>query len=292
MTELSKSIDTLVDDIHNIFLKKDGHTINEENLESFAGNVKNHLRRALKEAGPRQGEVSKELRMSKLGTPNRKLWFEHNIENTEVDRSLSPATLIKFIYGNFLEELIILLAKEAGHLVEGEQGEVFIDDVKGHRDCIVDGITIDIKSASKFSYQKFADGSLSKNDPFGYIAQLSSYVKADGGDQGAFLVINKETGELTLLKVGEIDMIDPVKRIKEVKNVLSKPAPPVEKCYEPEPDGKSGNKTLHKNCTFCDFKELCWKDANGGKGLRKFKYATGKKYFVEVTNLPRVEEVL
>lgn len=285
---MTKTIDTLVNDIHDLFKKNEGHEVDEDNLERFANNVKEHLRRALKEAGPRRNEVPKDLRMSKLGIPNRKLWYEYNIAQGEVDRTLQPSTLIKFIYGNFLEELAILLAKEAGHLVEGEQGEVEIDGIKGHRDCKIDGITTDIKSASKFAFQKFFDGSLHKNDPFGYIAQLSSYVKADGGDTGAFLAINKETGDLTLLKINAIDMIDPVKRVAEVKDLLSRPAPPETKCYEPEPDGKSGNMTLAKGCTFCEFKELCWKDA----GLRKFRYASGIKYLTKVVNLPKVEEVL
>lgn len=288
---MDKSIDSLVSDIHGLFVKTEGHDINEQNLDAFANNVKEHLKRALKEAGPRQNEVPTELRMSKLGTPNRKLWFEFNNTDGKVDRTLSPSTLIKFIYGHFLEELTILLAKEAGHLVEGEQGEVEIDGVVGHRDCRIDGITTDIKSASKFSFQKFADGSLLKNDPFGYVAQLSSYVKADGGDTGAFLAINKETGDLTLLKLHSIDMINPHYRIKEIREVLSEPAPPVAKCYEPEPEGKSGNMVLNRNCTFCDFKDKCWKDANDGKGLRKFKYSTGTKHFVKVANPPRVEEV-
>ena len=283
---MAKSIDTLISDIHDLFLKKEGHEINEENLDSFTNNVKEGLRRALREAGARQGEVPKELRMSKLGTPNRKLWYEFN--STDTDRNLSPTTLIKFIYGNFLEELALLLAKEAGHLVEGEQGEVIIEGVKGHRDCKIDGITTDIKSASKFSFQKFADGSLHKNDPFGYIAQISSYVKADSGDTGAFFVINKETGELTLLKVHEMDMINPVTRIADIKEVLSKPAPPVTKCYDPEPEGKSGNMVLNKNCTFCEFKETCWKE----DGLRKFRYSNGIKYFTKVVKEPLVEEII
>lgn len=283
----NKSIDTLVNDIHSLFNKKDGHEINEENLELFANNVKNHLRKSLKEAN-RRSDVPKELRMSKLGTPNRKLWYEFNINETEVDRKLDAPTLIKFIYGNFLEELSILLMKEAGHLVEGEQGEVEIDGVVGHRDCRVDGITTDIKSASKYSYQKFNDGSIYKNDPFGYIAQLSSYVEADGGKEGAFFVINKETGDMTLLKVHSIDMINPHDRIKEIKDVLKQPAPPEKKCYPDEPDGKSGNMVLNNNCTYCEFKSICWKDT----GLRRFKYANGIRYFTKVVSTPKVEEIV
>ena len=101
-------------------------------------------------------------------------------------------------------------------------------------------------------------------------------------------MINKETGELTLLKLHSIDMINPEYRINEIKDVLSKPAPPETKCYEPEPDGKSGNMALNRNCTFCEFKELCWKD----DGLRKFKYSTGTKYLTKVVSVPRVEELV
>lgn len=64
------------------------------------------------------------------------------------------------------------------------------------------------------------------------------------------------------------------------------------KCYDPVPDGKSGNLKLNSNCSYCAFKDKCWASANNGQGLRKFRYSNGIQEFVEVFNTPRVEEIL
>lgn len=276
-----KTIDTLVQDIYALFEKP--HVVNEGNLDAFAKSIAQTLKNRLIEP-PRTGART-ELRMSKLGTPDRKLWFEFN---TNLQENISSSGKIKFLYGDILESLLIFLTKEAGHTVEGEQGELFVAGVKGHRDCKIDGITTDIKSASNFSFKKFETGALLNDDPFGYIAQISSYVKADDSPYGAFFAINKETGELALLKVDKVDMIDPEQRVKHIQNnVLTRSSPPETKCYEPQPYGKSGNVALHKNCEYCPFKDLCWKE----EGLRKFKYSDGVKNFVRISKLPEVEEV-
>ncbi len=227
--------------------------------------------------------------MSKLGTPNRKLWFEFNHELKEEEKSSNS---LKFLYGDILEQLVILLAKESGHTVEDEQSEVEIDGIKGHKDCKIDGVTVDIKSASNFAFKKFALGTLYKDDPFGYIAQLSSYMYADNNDKGAFVAINKENGQIAVLNLDSIDAIHPPTRIKEVKEVVASPEPPTKKCYEPEPYGTSGNIVLNKNCSYCLFKDACWKEANNGQGLRRFQYSNGIVDFVEVLNTPRVPEIL
>lgn len=283
-----KDISTLIADIHNLF-SQEGTKVSDENLRIFADNVAAATKKSL-EDGRQQKEPS--LRMSKLGTPDRKLWYELNLPFDEEKLRVDPTLSIKFLYGHILEELILLLVKEAGHTVEGEQGEVEILGVLGHRDCKIDGVTVDVKSASKFAFQKFKDGTLSQDDPFGYMAQISSYMFADKSDRGGFLVINKETGELTLMMVDSMDTINPEDRINHLRNVvLPKPSPPEEKCYAPQPNGKSGNMELNKNCAWCPFKELCWQDSNGGKGLRKFKYATGVKYLTEVVKQPEVDEL-
>jgi hypothetical protein len=190
------------------------------------------------------------------------------------------------MYGDILEHVLLLLIKEAGHDVTGEQGEVEIDGILGHRDCKVDGITTDIKTASAYGFRKFKDGSLTSNDPFGYIAQMSAYAHVDKSPYGAFLAINKESGELAMLKVEGIDMIDPVARVARAKEVVDMSTPPEKKCYQPTPIGKKGNMEMNKNCTFCVHKHECW----AGK-IRKFQYSNGVKYLTNVVDTPRVEEL-
>ena len=82
----------------------------------------------------------------------------------------------------------------------------------------------------------------------------------------------------------------PQVKIKNVKTKLDSPELPP-KCYEPVPHEKAGNMKLPAGCVFCSHKVECHKDANDGKGLRAFKYASGNIYFTKVEKLPKVEEV-
>ena len=65
-----------------------------------------------------------------------------------------------------------------------------------------------------------------------------------------------------------------------------------DRCYDPIPDGKSGNLKLPIGCVYCDYKRDCWSDANQGKGIRAFEYAKGKRYLVQVGKEPDVQEIV
>jgi len=280
-----KTLDTIPQDIDALFFE--GCSINEDNLNKFLNNLKELLIKRLSKRNPDE-PISETMRMSKLGVPNRKLWYEHHTEKqrTPVNGSL------KFLYGDIIEQLIFFLLREAGHTVEEEQQEVVIDGIVGHKDAKVDGYTVDVKSTSSFAHKKFATGQLYKDDPFGYTAQLSAYMYADNNPLGAFIAVNKENGQVTILKLNGIDTIHPPTRIKEIREVLARTEPPAEKCYAPEPMGKSGNLELATSCSYCPFKDKCWKDSNGGIGIRRFEYASGIKELVHVAETPRVPEVL
>ena len=85
-----------------------------------------------------------------------------------------------------------------------------------------------------------------------------------------------------------IKAIDETVKDEEIK-LESKEVPP--KCYEPIPHEKAGNMKLPAGCVFCSHKVECHKDANEGKGLRAFKYASGNVYFTHIAKEPKVEEV-
>ena len=164
-----------------------------------------------------------------------------------------------------------------------EQGEKRVDGIVGHMDARVNGVVVDIKSASQRSFDKFVKGTIFDDDPFGYIAQLSGY--ADGEDEAAFIVMNKVTGQIHVCSLDSMEMIDFKEKVKSVKSIVKDDSPP-ERCYSDIPDGKSGNRKLATGCAYCDFKIQCWKDANGGKGLRKFKYSNGSRFFTKVVKRP------
>lgn len=281
------NIETLVDDIYHLFNDEHHHEPNEENLKQLGQNVMDIVRLRL----AKRDEGREALRFSSMGKKDRQLWYQHNLPN-EGER-LNAKTLFKFLYGDMIEQLLLFFAKEAGHTVEREQEELEVDGVKGHIDAVIDGVVVDVKSASPYSYKKFADGTLLENDPFGYIAQLSGYSETlTPGKGAAFLVADKVHGDIGLMKVsGETtQQFKPAERIAHLKEVLVSPDVPP-RCYEAVPDGKSGNEKLGVNCSYCAFKNICWQDSNNGHGLRKFIYYNGPTWLTKVVNEPRVMEV-
>lgn len=232
------------------------------------------------------------LSLSSLGTPcNRKLWYK--INQTKDAEPLTAEALGTFFYGDLLEVLVLALAKAAGHKVEGMQDRVSIGGIKGHRDAVIDGVTVDVKSASKQGFEKFKNHNLREDDPFGYISQLSSYVAAGKYDplvkdktRGAFLVVQKDRFKLCL---DEYDFAEEIenkgKEIEGVKAMVAGPIP--EERIPPVPQSKSSpNTKLSTTCGYCEFRKVCWPEA------RTFLYSTGPEFLVEVVNEPRVMELI
>lgn len=276
-----RELSTLSDDIDTLFFE--GKIVDETNLLAFSNSITEILRERL---APKEDQPPR-IRMSKLGIADRKLWYEHNKPMARTRAS----NALKFIYGDIIEQLILFLAKEAGHLVEDEQKEFIIDGIVGHQDAKIDGVTADVKSTSDYAFAKFSKRQLFNDDPFGYIAQLSAYAKADDNDKAAFIAVNKVTGQICVLPLDSIDRIDPVQRIERIKKVVTLESPPEEKCYSPIPYKTTNNITLNRNCTYCPYKHECWSSANNGQGLRYFNYSTGVVALTTVVDLPRVQEV-
>ena len=282
---MSKKVDTLVQDIYRTIDEGlDKRTTDKEFLHTFSKSIMESINKFLFE---KRDDV-KTLRLSQIGRPDRQLWY--NIKSDIESKKIDAKTKIKFLYGEILESLLILLAEASGHEVSEMQKMEEVDGVKGHKDCRIDGTLVDIKSASSYSFKKFKDGSLITNDPFGYISQISAYAESAGDDSAGFVAVDKSTGELAYMPVESIHMINASDRVKHLKNVVKSSSPPP-KCYPDEPDGKSGNMKLAIGCVFCGYKEHCWSDANQGRGLRKFKYSTGIRNLTQVHKTPDVEEV-
>ena len=276
----------IVEDIYSTLDKlNDGPLdLSAEVIEEFGEAIKN----VIKEWSKPQDRKGFYLRMSNIGKPARQLWFDQKTESE--NRRLDPSLFIKFLYGHLLEEVLLLLVRMSGNKVTDEQKEIEVSGLKGHMDCKINGEVVDIKSASGFSFSKFAKGLLAEDDPFGYLAQLTAYEHAEGTDNGGFLVINKETGQLCFYQPEELDKPNITKHIKDLKHKLTLVNPPA-LCYQPIPEGKSGNMKLPKNCSYCPHKFECHKDSNDGKGLRTFRYAKGNVYFTKVRKSPKVDEV-
>ena len=283
-----KTIDTLVKDIYNLFEPEKDIELSEEeldkHLDSFTTSIKETMKNILNEK-PRE---RRNLRLSAIGKPARQLWYDKN--DTKEVEPLASNVRIKFLYGHLLEDLLILLSRIAGHEVTELQKEVSVNGIKGHQDCMIDGVLVDCKSASGRSFEKFSNNKLHTDDPFGYIAQISAYAEGNGVDEAAFLAIDKQNGNICLTPVHSLEMINAKERIDYLKGAMDKTNPP-DRCYDDVPDGASGNRKLAFGCFYCEHKRTCWSDTNEGKGLRVFNYANGNRYLTQVNKVPNVEEV-
>ena len=272
------SINTLVSDIYRL-LEEGTEEDTYEACLMFGQRLANLMHERLK---PK--EEKRTLRMSNIGKPDRMLWYECNpyVKKEE----FNGPTYLKFLYGDVIEEVVLLLAEVSGHTVEDRQREVTVNGIVGHIDAVIDGVLVDVKSASPYSFKKFKDGTLKQDDPFAYITQLSGYLQGTKMDDGAYVAVDKQNGYITVMPLEDTDKIDINDRVKYIKEVVTAKDPP-SRCFSPEPMGKSGNLKLPVGCSYCPFKLECWKDV----GLRKFIYSTGPVWMTHVEKEPEVLEV-
>ncbi len=279
----NKSIHTLIPDIYHLVGKKTGWF--NDVLASELGHeisLKVQQRFAPIERKP-------SLRLSQMGdTCPCALW--HSIHHPELAEAFPGWAQIKFMYGDLVESMIIALAKAAGHTVEGEQDAVSVDGIVGHRDCVIDGCLVDVKSANSRSFQKFKSKELA-TDPFSsaYLDQLDGYLVGSADDpivrqkdRGFLLGVDKNLGHMALYQ-HELRPTRIRERIKEAKRIVELPSPPRCTCGT-VPEGKSGNIRLDLKASYNNFKFCCFPN------VRKFIYANGPVYLTKVVRLPDVME--
>jgi hypothetical protein len=286
---MTKTISTLCSDIRRIL--KDGSERWELSSAEVGERVAEVLRRRLR---PDDEERAVRVWFSNVGSPcNRKLWYK--LHRGSEAQPFGANTLLKFTYGDLIEELILELARLAGHSVEYEQHRLEWEGITGRIDAVIDGVLVDVKSSSGFGFTKFKYGGLKKDDSFGYLGQLGGYLLAarDAGlpverNKAAFLAVNKDSGEICLdtHKYTEEELDSLAAELKKSKSVAeSRYEPP--RGFDDEPEGASGNRKLCVNCNYCEFNHICWPNH------RVFLYAGGRKVvrLSHVASTPRVLEV-
>lgn len=273
-----KTINTLITDIYEL-IKTNGW-YSEQISQGFV----RELDLRLMENANRPDTVPS-LRLSQMG-PKCPCQLWHSIHSPMDAEPLPPWAKIKYTYGHILEAYVISMAKAAGHEVLGEQDELVLDGIVGHRDCVIDGNIVDVKSSSSIGFQKFKDGSIRSSDSFGYLDQLDGYILASREDP---LVRNKQSGFLLAIdkQLGKICLYEHYlreesirKRIADHRAIVALDRPPACTCEE-VPDGESGNYRLGNTASYNPFKYRC------KNGLRCFLYADGPRYLTKVVRRPR-----
>lgn len=275
----SSNIKTLIVDIEHL-LKQRGWAD-----ENFASDLSKDIAVRLR---IQFGTAAKHnaLRMSKMGNQcPRALWY--SIHQPELAESLPAWANLKYSFGHTIEALAIALAKSAGHLVTGEQDELVLDGIVGHRDCVIDGCIVDVKSAASRSFNKFKSGSIAQDDLFGYLDQLDCYVLSSRldplvtvKDKGYLLVIDKQLGHMCVYEHRVTSDREAIlrERISRYKKIIRlEHAPPCE-CGTHTED--NGNTILDTRASYSSFKHSCF------PRLRTFLYAGGPVYMTRVVKRP------
>jgi hypothetical protein len=277
-----KSISTLVQDIRDRLTS--GEPFEAKTVETFSHNLAAKLANRLAER-----QKANNLRLSNLGSKcDRKLWY--SVHKPELSEPLGASTRLKFLFGDILEEVLLFLARAAGHDVQAEQAEVNLHGVIGHIDGIVDGELVDCKSASSYGFRKFKDHGLEQDDPFGYLTQIDGYLTASTSNpalanksRSHFLAVDKQLGHITLDTYPKA-LVDYEELVNQKRAMLAKDTPP-SRGYSDEPDGSSGNRRLGLACSYCPFKSSCW------TGLRVFNYSRKPVFLTTVLREPKVPEM-
>lgn len=273
------NIATLVEDIYAVLENKSA--AEGVDVDKVVEDFGEAMKELLKNQVLTEREDKRTLRMSNIGKQDLYLWYLHNGYEAE---KMTPKTLMKFLYGHVTEELVLTLAKLSGHEVTHQQEEAELEDIRGSMDCVIDGTLIDVKTASTFGFKKFKEGKLRDDDPFGYIDQLRGYAESLGHTEGGWLVIDKSTGDLcTHFENFQYD--EPIRdRIKYLKVMVEDDLAPA-KCFSDVPDGKSGNRKLCTQCSYCVYKKHCYPD------VKAFAYSTGPRFLTHIVNYPKVPEI-
>lgn len=261
MSSLSKTIDTLIPDIHTM-LEEGGH---DSALDLELGNVMEEA--LLHQLTPREPGNDRPW-FSNIGKKcARQLWY--SFHHKDKARPMPVDVRVKFLYGDLLEAMLLQLAKLAGHTVQHEQKRMEWNGLTGRMDAIIDGVVVDVKSASGYGAKKFAKGLIEADDAFGYIYQLAGYLMAareEGLDvdpnTAAFLVIDKTSGALYLDKhVFSDDDLSKIRSGIDERKALSDSDVMPARGYSVTESGKSGNESIHRLCEYCQFKWECYPKA-------------------------------
>ena len=222
------------------------------------------------------------IRMSGLGRP----LCQQLLEKKGVEQEVQYNMLFRFLFGDLVESIAVLVLEQAGIDIIEKQKAVNLNiggtNVSGTLDLIIrdefgQDKVWDVKSASEWAYKFKYTGyggyeKIKEDDPFGYIMQGHLYGEATGLPFGGWIVINKSSGEVTVVEAPDWQaddrkeyMADAKERIKVLTDESLEFKVPFKDIFEVyKQDGqevRTGNKLLPRPCNMCGYKTHCWKDA-------------------------------
>lgn len=234
-------------------------SISKENIDTIVDQVRDGL---YKQLLPKEKKTFS-LRMSSIGKPYCKLWYDKN----EPDSGVKPDSsfLMKMIVGDVVEAVFKGILR--GAEIEYEDGfkstlQVGGERITGEHDLSINGSVDDVKSASPWSYKnKFKDGhTVQENDSFGYVSQLVGYSLSTGLKVGGWWVVDKSSGSFKYIDLSYINVDKERKKMED--KILKLKENKFERCFKPIDETfykkKTGNKVLPIDCKWCNYRHKCW----------------------------------
>lgn len=236
------------------------------------------------------------MRMSQIGKDIRQQQCE--LLDLPTDSDTDYSAVLKFLFGDISEAIVITLLKASGAKIEEEQKAVSLDiagiKLDGTYDVKCNGKIYDIKSASPYSFDhKFGGGfaNVDETDRFGYVTQLYLYAEADKADVGGWIVMNKVTGELAVIEPPVDDAKYRTKHLQLAANNITtllntKSIDDIDKSVpfvgETHYGKATGKYVLHPDYTYFPYKTALWGNKVQYKANSKStaKVKT-KKFYVE-----------
>lgn len=261
------------------FLQKAGRgEIDSSRLDSLVEQFGEDCKAAVRKQLTRRSGYS--IRMSGLGRP----LCQQQLEKKGKQQDVAYNDIVRFLIGDLVEAFAVLTMKAAGLNVISEQDkcslEVGGETVNGTLDIILesDGVqkVWDIKSTSPWSFDNKFSGrggyhAIKEDDPFGYIMQGYLYAESKGLPFGGWIAINKSSGEWDFVEAPDEQTQDREDYLKEAARRVDAivndakfkvPFTSVPEMYTVKGEKiETGNRLMPKTCTFCSFKENCWKGA-------------------------------
>ena len=216
------------------------------------------------------------IRMSGIGRP----LCQQQLEKRGHKQDVAYNDVVRFLMGDLVEAAAVLIMKAAGINVEQEQSQCSLEldgqTVNGTLDVIIDDKVWDIKSTSPWSFENKFSGrggydSIKEDDPFGYIMQGFLYSESKGLPFGGWIAINKSSGEWDFVEAPDDQEEDRKAYLEEANRRVHAivtdakfkvPFTSVPEVYTIKGEKiETGNRLMPKTCTFCSFKEHCWKNA-------------------------------
>ena len=216
------------------------------------------------------------IRMSGLGRP----LCQQQLEKQGLKQDVAYNDIVRFLIGDLIEASAVLIMKAAGINVASEQEKCSLSiagqTVNGTLDVIIDDKVWDVKSTSPWSFDNKFSGrggydAIKEDDPFGYIMQGYLYSESQGMPFGGWIAINKSSGEWDFVEAPDNQdedrktyLDEAAKRVHAIVTYAKFRVPftSVPETYtEKGIKYETGNHLMPKTCTFCSFKEHCWKGA-------------------------------